>query len=130
MGEQLLGMASSPQMDSSYLMEKKFEFMIESSNKKLVNEINSLKSTVSSLNIEIASLRKQIDDIQKTPATAVFETNNTARLEEVRQASVRNNAPPVIEKGRGEPIKPRFGDYTPEDVPVEKFFYFGNKGKR
>ena len=130
MGEQILGMASSTQMDSSYLMEKKFEFMIESSNKKLVNEISTLKSTVSSLNIEIASLRKQIEDIQKAPVTSVFEGNNAARPEEVRQVPVRSNASPEIAKGRGEPLKPRFGDYTPEDVPVEKFFYFGNKGKR
>lgn len=130
MGEQILGMAGSPQMDNSYLMEKKFEFMIESSNKKIVNEINSLKSTVSSLNIEIASLRKQIDDIQKTaPVTLVFEGNNAEGPKEARQAPVRNSAAETA-KGKEEPIKPRYGDYTPEDVPVEKFFYFGNKSKK
>ncbi len=130
MGDQILGMAAGPQMDSSYLMEKKFEFMIDSGNKKLANEINALKSTVSSLSIEIASLRKQIDGIQKTaPATTVFESNNVARQEEIQSTPVRSSAPAETARGRGEPIKPRFGDYTPEDVPVEKFFYFGNKKK-
>ena len=130
MGDQILGMATGSQMDNSYLMEKKFEFMIDSSNKKLVNEINALKGTFSSLNMEIASLRKQIDGIQKTaPAAPVFESNNTASQEEILPAPVRSSAPAETARGRGEPIKPRFGDYTPEDVPVEKFFYFGNKKK-
>ena len=46
MGDQILGMATGSQMDNSYLMEKKFEFMIDSSNKKLVNEINALKGVL------------------------------------------------------------------------------------
>src|SRR3989338_9597753 len=106
MGEQILGVAAGSQMDGSYLMEKKFEFMIDSSNKKLVNEINALKGVLSSLNIEIASLKKQIDGIQKTaPATPVFESNNTASQEEILPAPVRSSAPAETARGRGEPIK-------------------------
>ena len=142
MGDLILGMAAGSQMDNSYLMEKKFELMIDSNNKKLVNEINALKGAVSSLNIEIASLRKQVNDMQTSPvapaAAPVFErdNNNVAVNQDAQPAQARNSAAtgPVrgswsaeTARGRGESIKPRFGDYTPEDVPVEKFFYFGNK---
>ena len=39
------------------------------------------------------------------------------RKEEFQSGSAKNS----------EPIKPRYGDYEPKDVSIDKFFYFGRK---
>ena len=104
-------------LNDSYLMEKKFEFMLESINKKVANELNSLKTMIGSINSEVTEIKKQPNNAPRA-APAVFESSN----------SVNNQGRDTPTRGRSnEPVKPRFGDYNPEDVPIEKFFYFGNK---
>ena len=104
-------------LNDSYLMEKKFEFMLESINKKVANELNSLKNMIGSINSEVTEIKKQLNNAQKA-APAVFEnSNNSNNNGGNAQARARDNGT----------VKPRFGDYAPEDVPIEKFFYFGNK---
>lgn len=104
-------------LNDSYLMEKKFEFMLEAINKKVANELNSLKTIISSINSEVTEIKKQLNGVQRA-APAVFENSN----------NVNNQGSNTQARGRSnEPVKPRFGDYTPEDVPIGKFFYFGNK---
>ena len=104
-------------LNDSYLMEKKFEFMLESINKKVANELNSLKTMIGSINNEISEIKKQLNGVQRA-APAVFESSN----------GVSNQGRDTPARGQdNRAIKPRFGDYSPEDVPIEKFFYFGNK---
>lgn len=127
MDTQALNIAANSGMDSSYLMEKKFEFMIESSNKRLISELNALKDAIGRLNSEIADLRKQVNGIQQMPSSAapVFENSNATN--EDAQYKPRTSG---AEARNDRAVKPRFGDYEPKDVPIEKFFYFGDKPKR
>lgn len=104
-------------LNDSYLMEKKFEFMLESINKKVANELNALKNMIGSINSEVTEIKKQLNGVQRA-APAVFENSN----------SVSNQGRDTQARGQdNRAIKPRYGDYAPEDVPIEKFFYFGNK---
>ncbi len=109
-------MIDSTQLNDSYLMEKKFEFMLESINKKAFNSLNALKNMISSIEIEVAGIKKQIKDMQGSSPKA-FESTNVANDRREIQPKARDNGA----------VKPRYGDYEPEDVPIEKFFYFGNK---
>ena len=118
MENQTLGMAANSQMDNSYLQEKKFEFMIESSNKRIANELAILKSAISKLDGEIVDLKRQLNSAQRADTTDSENTNNnTAASRADAQTKAKDNRAP----------KPRYGEYEPDDVPIEKFFYFGNK---
>ena len=122
--------------------QKRFELMVEMAAKKLQNEINSVKETLCSMAGEINSLKSQINRLQFQPqqSRAVQTTLSDSqsqqqganprkevgivdcrpegeRKEEFKSGAARNS----------EPIKPRFGDYKPDDVSIEKFFYFGRK---
>ena len=123
--------------------QKRFELMIEMATKRLQQEIQGLKEHVSSLNSEIGSLKSQISRMQFQPQShAVQKTlaepqsqymeQNIQQKKEVRIVDCR---PDEERKGEfvsgaaknSEPVKPRYGDYEPEDVSIEKFFYFGRK---
>ena len=115
--------------------------MIEMAAKKLQQEINALKEHILSLNSEIGSLKSQISRIRFQPqqkvqnrleATDQYENQSVQIKKEVKIVDCRpeNERKESFQSGAAkntEPIKPRYGDYTPEDVSIDKFFYFGRK---
>ena len=111
-----------------YMLEKKFEIMIDMNNKKIANEISKLSSMISSLNEEIVSIKKELsrgnpaEAARQNPAKAVVEGPLEYGAREIPSNSVRPKS--------NEEVKPRFGDYNPEDVAISKIFYFGNKKPR
>ena len=104
MEQQSLSGIGGSGFNGSYLIEKKFEVMLESLGKKLMSEISSLKETINSLQSEVSELKR--GHVQ-APVQSVLQTQSAPRAEA--------------------PLKPRYGDYKPEDVAVEKMFYFGNR---
>ena len=48
-----------PNMDG-YMLQKKFEIMIDINNKKMTNELSKINNVLSSLNEEICRIKKQI----------------------------------------------------------------------
>ena len=128
------------QLDS--FTQKRFELMIEMAAKKLQQEINALKEHILTLNSEIGSLKSQISRLQFQPqqnqntqkilVEAQDESQNIKPIKEVKIVDCRpENERKENFQSRSakntEPIKPRYGDYTPEDVSIDKFFYFGRK---
>ena len=122
--------------------QKRFELIIEMATKKLQQEINILKETACSQAGEINSLKSQISRLQFQPQQTrpiqrtLFETQQESqnvqpkkevkivdcRPEEERKADFKSG----VERN-AEPVRPRYGDYEPKDVSIEKFFYFGKK---
>lgn len=100
------------------LWEKKFEILLEQTNKKLREEITTLRQEISSLHQEIDNLRATLN---KTTPPFSFSGEEQTKL-----------SPPKMprEEAREEKIKPRHGDYTSEDVDINKMFYFGGGRKR
>ena len=132
--------STTQQLDA--FTQKRFELMIDMSTKKLQQEIVALKEYVSSLNSEIGSLKSQISRIQFQPQqTQTFESpsvqpqpenQNIQQKKEVKIVDCRpeNERREEFKSGsskNSEPIRPRYGDYKPEDVSIDKFFYFGRK---
>ena len=112
----------APNLDN-YFIQKQFEFMIDSNNKKVAKEMANMQAIINKLNEEIDTLKKNIDSIRTRPVE--FSTVQPRETHQNIQQNIQASAP---SNGRNEePLKPRFGDYTPEDVPIGKFFYFGNK---
>jgi len=127
--------------------QKRFELMVEMATKKLQQEISALKEQFASLTSEMGSLKSQISRIQFQPQQAhavqktLFDSNqNQAEqqnqdIQPKREVKIVDCRPENEKKGEfvsgstknSEPVKPRYGDYQPQDVSIEKFFYFGRK---
>ena len=131
------------QMDA--FTQKRFELMVEMATKKLQQEIQGLKEHMAALNSEFGSLKSQVSRIQFQPPQAQHsarqvsegqqayqEPNAAAEKKDVKIVDCRPDGEKTKEFVSGsarnsEPIRPRFGDYTSEDVSIDKFFYFGRK---
>jgi len=89
---------------NSYLMEKKFEVMLDNASKKLMAEVLKIRELLASLQEEVNELRR---GGSQAVATVTFPQNG-------RSAG-------------SESARPAYDNINPKDVAVEKMFYFGNK---
>ena len=111
---------------------KRIELMVDMAAKKLQSEISSLKETMCSMAGEINSLKSQINRLQFQPQihpvqrTLVEPQQENikkevkivdCRPEEERKADFKSGA-----EKNSEPVRPRYGDYEPKDVSIDKFF--------
>lgn len=123
---------------------KRFELMVEMATKKLQSELVQVKETLCSMAGEINSLKSQISRMQFQPQqphavqkTLVepqpnIENQNIQQKKEVKIVDCRpeNERKEEFVSGsakNSEPVRPRYGDYEPKDVSIDKFFYFGRK---
>ena len=121
--------------------QKRFELMIEMATKKLQQEMASLKEHLVSLNSEIGSLKSQVSRLQFQPPqkhtvqTTLGEPQQEQTIQPRKEVKIVDCRPEGerhqdfksgAEKN-AEPIRPRYGDYEPKDVSIDKFFYFGRK---
>ncbi|MBI2651123.1 hypothetical protein HYX01_01510 [Candidatus Woesearchaeota archaeon] len=130
--EKIILQSNSQQSPQEYLLQKKFEIMLEMSNKKLLSDINSIHSMIGKLNEEIISLKKQVSEnaaaksearVSEANVNSASNNSDTNATRIYQQNMQRNQA----NNSNNEKVKPRYGDYTSEDVAIEKMFYFGNK---
>ena len=120
--------------------QKRFELMIDMATKKLQQEIAALKEHISSLNSEIGSLKSQVSRLQfqpqpQHPVQKTLNANENQNIQPKKEVKIVDCRPEDERKGEfqsgsaknAEPVRPRYGDYKPEDVSIDKFFYFGRK---
>jgi hypothetical protein len=109
----MIDLANISGMQDTYLLQKQVEMIIESSNKKLLQEITMLKGSVQRLNEEILELKREKKSVLRVPASRVSE-----------MITIEEKQP---EGGKESVIQPRYGKYGPQDAAIDKFFYFGKK---
>jgi hypothetical protein len=119
-------------VNNDYLFQKQIEVMIDTSAKKLANEITTLKATVGKMSEEMDQLKKQVHELRCTPAPAPVSMRRREEPEPMLRDEQYEEAPQRVEQQRPRPsgpegMRPRFGDYKSSDVSVEKVFYFGGK---
>ena len=122
--------------------QKRFELMVEMATKKLQSEISSMKESMCSMAGEINSLKSQINRMQFQPQQPrVVQTTLSDSQSQQQQGKPRkeveivdcrpeNERKEEFKSGaakNAEPVRPRYGDYEPKDVSIDKFFYFGRK---
>lgn len=98
-----------PEQESSF--DNQYQIMLERQNRQLVNEINILKNAV-------AELQEALEQLKKEPRPTPEPRPEPKRPE-----------PPVMQSKLKEEKKehPKQGEFSSEDVAVEKVFYFGKK---
>ena len=130
------------QMDA--FTQKRFELMVEMATKKLQQEINSLKETLCSMAGEINSVKSQVSRMQFQPQQSHpvqrtltesqpqaenqnIQTKKEVKIVDCRPEGERREDFKSGAERNAEPVRPRYGDYEPKDVSIDKFFYFGRK---
>ena len=129
--------------ENSLMQQKKFEILLEMQSKKYESEISSLKQAISAIAGEINSIKGQVSRMQfapqqmQSPQRVLVEQPQQFQQQEspVKKVEIVDCRPKSERKEEfvsssaknAEPIKPRYGDYTSQDVSIEKFFYYGNK---
>ncbi|MEM4368955.1 MAG: hypothetical protein QXU88_01345 [Candidatus Woesearchaeota archaeon] len=101
----------------STLEQKRFEMLLEANNKFYEKRFEELKASISALQTEIGQLRFELKKV----------TEKVQQPSEQPLARVETKT--VGEKAEKE-AHPRQGNYTSDDVSIDKFFYFGAGGKR
>jgi hypothetical protein len=98
--------AASPGFDTQY------QVLLERQNRQLVQEIIALKETVALLKADVEQLK-----------------SNAARPMIMQQAQPKQEKQAVLheKKESSEKPHPKQGNYTSEDVAIEKMFYYGKK---
>lgn len=100
-----------------YMIQKKIEIMVEIANKRMACELAKMNEIITRLSEEMIEIKKQLSegrDISKMRSISFVENKKSlGGLKSVKQEE--------------QVSKPGYGDYKPEDVRVDKFFYFGNK---
>lgn len=91
--------------------DKQYQLMLERQNRQIANEISALKETVAALKEEILHL-KQAKPTQQ-PQQAQQQPKQETQTKFPQKAESKEH--------------PRQGSYTPDDVAVDKIFYFGKK---
>lgn len=117
-----LNIAANQEIDSTYMLEKKFEIMIGAATKKVLAEIAGIKESISALQSELNDARRARQQSQPAQMPAASSPYSSAAniTQNTSNGSSNNHPSPTV-------ARPRFGDYKPEDVSVDKFFYFGKK---
>ncbi len=124
----------------SALLERRYQLLLEQNNQKFTDEIKQLKETVDSLSFQVLNLRSEIVKINSSQRTVekpqeipqVQQTNIEQPIQQQTQqqspqpTQTFTNPAPLPEPAKKEP-HPRQGNYTSNDVAIDKFFYFGRK---
>jgi len=108
---------STAEEDKLQLLEKKYKFLLEQNNDRLLNEINSLKKSTSSLVVELnlikSQIRQQGEKIRNQESNQPVEKEVQKKIEDTKEIKKESH--------------PKQGSFQPEDVSIEKIFYFGEK---
>ncbi len=110
-----------------YLFQRKIEIMMDTNNKKINHELTDLKSNISKLNEEISILRQQLNEARSVRVESPAPIAPVSVAAVAAPATNSNNIDLDDARKNGQQLRPRFGDYKPEDVSISKFFYYGSK---
>ncbi|MAF35194.1 hypothetical protein CMO91_05090 [Candidatus Woesearchaeota archaeon] len=95
-------------------------------------EINTLRNDVATLSAEVVNLRSELERIKLAPSPeppvpepAPVPDTPPPEPEPIPEPAQPDDPAPVEEKEVKE--HPRSGGYRPEDVAIDKMFYFGSK---
>ncbi len=107
--------------ETSSLLETKFELMLNMSSQKLRKEIDELKQ-------QVASLSGELETIKKSQARPTKNEEYQATLaKQFEQSPQPRSEQPVQQPAQGTQPRSRTGNTNPEDVSIEKMFYFGGR---
>lgn len=100
--------------NKDYLMEKKIELLIDMKVSKLKSELAQAQEKIKNVTEELDVLKNKVQRINMGVEPQTTLTND-------------QTAPAGKKEVKKEESNGRTGNYSSEDVSVEKMFYYGNK---
>ena len=114
-----MGRQMMDQGELDFLTQQKIELMLTLKTKKLEEELGRMRETLANIQAELGSLRQQVS---QRPMPAPAREEAMAR-DHSHDSPPQRTPAPVQQK----PPHPRQGNYTSEDVSIEKYFNFSHK---
>ena len=102
----------APAEQSDYLAQKQFEILLEQNNKKYDTELDSLRSALDTLQAQFNQLQTEFHQLVEDRARKIV------KVVEEKQETIKTEP---------QTVHPRRGNFNSNDVPIDKFFYFGKK---
>jgi hypothetical protein len=101
--------------EQDFLMDKKIEYLVDMRINKLKNDLAQALGNIQKMNEEIEILKNKVQrlNLGVNPQTKLAVKTNSSTEKKEESKSTNSNA--------------RTGSIKPEDVSIEKMFYFGNK---
>jgi len=94
---------------------EQYILMLERNNRKIMEEVQNVKQEISKILKEFEQIKKQINRPQEMPKEQAIDAKPAKKTKKQTQLKTKKQS------------NPRQGEFTPEDVSIEKMFYFGNK---
>jgi hypothetical protein len=105
---------------SDSLTEKKIELMFEIQEKKVMQDLEYVRSTVNFLKNRMELLNEEVEKLKGKAISSPISFQKKENEKET-QANLQTKKESDQEKS------PRSGKYSSKDVDIQKMFYFGNK---
>ena len=115
---------TNEQSFDDFFLQKKIEFLMDANNKKIAKEMTNLQSMISQLHDEIKELKKN------GPVHVEAAAPVQAFVQPVQPVAPQPLPQQVTPPKPASDVRPRYGDYTSDDVSIEKFFNYGSGRKR
>jgi TolA-binding protein len=109
------------EQESSYLLDKKIEYLINMKTGKLQSQLEQANSRLAEMEQTISTLKNKVQRLNS--GVAVQQTlmpgssNNFSQSPSTGKKEVKKE----------ETTNSRTGNFSTDDVSIEKMFYFGNK---
>jgi hypothetical protein len=103
---------------------EQFKLEMDEKVKNISDNLNGLNQTVSQIAEKMNEIIKTINQLE-TRQKEVAE--RPVQQPQQKMSSTSNTSSTGSSEKKGEPMNQRTGNYTPDDVAIDKMFYFGNK---
>jgi hypothetical protein len=112
--------------ESSGNSEERLKNIVERTKEHFERQLAAYKNALVALEKEINSLKEQIKEL-KSSGVAKSAADSGIAEKKVEEASQPQKELPKEESSQDKESNPRTGSHQPDDVSIEKMFYYGNK---
>lgn len=102
-------------MDGSAIIEEKYKMLFEQQMRTVNKQMQLMKDTIQAMAMEFQAVKSQMAELQNMRSQMAAQPRSVVQD---TQKALPSEKPAS---------HPRQGNYKPEDVDIQKMFYFGHK---
>lgn len=122
-------MSTVPKESKDDLAPERVKEILEKNTQFMVKTIQEFQTKIAALESQVSDLRSKVLMSRTSAPMSVSQSstslNSSSEASKPQHQQIPNNIPRGT--SGSEQLKPRYGNYTDQDVSIEKFFYMGSK---